>query len=228
VSEANDQSPPITIAHRAGNNLAKLDAVFDLGIEFAEADVWWRRGKLEVRHDKPAGPIPFLWDRWSLRPDRNVLAFGKLLDASLARGKLFLDLKGTSSQLAMAVVAEAQRRNATGIIAASGNWPHLDSMAKLLPGVRLFYSVGSLVRLESLRPRLAKRAIAGISIDGAFLTREIVDELKDSGVETIVSWHVDTVEHAREVLGWGVRGITTSNLELLVALHRGEVVPRDG
>jgi glycerophosphoryl diester phosphodiesterase len=222
---ADGSKPPITIAHRAGNNLAKLEAAFDLGIEFAEADVWWRRGKLEVRHDKSAGPIPFLWDRWSLRPDRNVLAFDKLLDATLGRGKLFLDLKGTSSQLAEAIVAEAARRNAQDIIAASGNWPHLDTLATLLPDARLFYSVGSLVRLESLRPRLAQRAIAGISIDGAFLTEEIVDELKGSGVKTIVSWHVDTAERAREVLAWGVRGITTSNLELLVALRRGEIGP---
>jgi glycerophosphoryl diester phosphodiesterase len=215
-----DRQVPITIAHRAGNSLAKLKVAFAAGIEFAEADLWYRRGRLEVRHDKSAGPIPFLWDRWSLRPDGRALHLRDVIRAALGQGKLFLDLKGQSSGLARAIAEEAQGSNARQIIAASGNWPHLDRLAAELPEAPLFYSVGSLGRLDSLRPRLEQRMVPNVSIDADILSSEVVRDLKAGGVKDIVTWHVETPDRAREVLAWGVSGVTSSNIELLTAIRR--------
>ena len=54
------------IAHRAGNSLAGLHQANELGVDVIECDVHGYRGRLEVRHLKTAGPLPFLWDRWEL------------------------------------------------------------------------------------------------------------------------------------------------------------------
>src|SRR4029079_6083948 len=56
----------LAIAHRAGNSLAGLHAANRLGVDVIECDVHHHRGRLEVRHLKTAGPLPFLWDRWEL------------------------------------------------------------------------------------------------------------------------------------------------------------------
>jgi glycerophosphoryl diester phosphodiesterase len=215
--------PPITIAHRAGNSLTKLEAAFAAGIEYVEADVWWRRRRLEVRHDKSAGPIPFLWDRWSIRPDGRALVLGEVFGAVAGRGKVFLDLKGTATDLAEAIAAEAARLGAADSIAASGNWPHLDRLSNLLPGMPLFYSVGSVGRLDSLQPRLERESVSGISIDRDIVDPSVIAHLRAHGVRSIVTWHVETFDRAREVLDWGVDGITSSNIELLAAIRRGEL-----
>ena len=54
----------LAIAHRAGNSLAGLREANRLGADVIECDVHAYRGRLEVRHLKTAGPLPFLWDRW--------------------------------------------------------------------------------------------------------------------------------------------------------------------
>jgi glycerophosphoryl diester phosphodiesterase len=210
------------VAHRAGNSLTKLESAFDAGVEYVEADVWWRRGRVEVRHDRSSGPIPLLWDRWSLRPDRGTLKLHEVLAAAKGQGKVFLDLKGSSVELADAIVREASKLDAQATVAASGNWPHLDRLADILPDAPLFYSVGSVGRLSELMPRLERRTVPGVSIDSAVLDASVVEKLRRHGVRTIVTWHVDTLEHAQAVLELGVDGITSSNIEMLALLRNGQ------
>ena len=54
------------VAHRAGNELARLRDAEQLGVALVEADVRLWRGRLEVRHLKTVGPLPILWDTWRL------------------------------------------------------------------------------------------------------------------------------------------------------------------
>ena len=56
---------PLTVAHRAGNDLAALREACSAGVDLVEADLRYHRGRLEVRHLKTMGPVPLLWDRWS-------------------------------------------------------------------------------------------------------------------------------------------------------------------
>ena len=104
VHESQPPTRPLTIAHRAGNKLSRLEEAFEAGVDYAEADVWLHHGRLDVRHDKTAGLPPVLWDRWSLRPGWTPrLVFDDLLTAASGRGRLLVDLKGQEDGLGEAV-----------------------------------------------------------------------------------------------------------------------------
>lgn len=215
---------PLTIAHRAGNELSRLEEAFQVGVDYAEADVWLYRGRLEVRHDKTAGPLPLLWDRWSLKPGwASRLDFDKLLVAASGRGRLLVDLKGGEDGLAEAVALSVERAAAADAVAFCGGWSHLDRLRGMLPQVPLFYTVGDLQRLAALRPRLGREEIPAVSIDSRILTGGIVSELSGSGVREIITWAVETPAAARQVLTWGVSGVISDSLALLASIRDGRV-----
>jgi glycerophosphoryl diester phosphodiesterase len=229
MREALPPTRPLTIAHRAGNDLSRLEEAFEAGADYAEADVWLHRGRLEVRHDKTAGPLPILWERWSLKPGwTSRLNFGELLTAASGRGRLLADLKGRENGLAEALGVAVERAAAENAVAFCGGWSHLDRLAEMLPQAPLFYTVGDLQRLAALRPRLDRRDISGVSIDSRILTGDIVSELKGSGVREIMTWAVETPAAARRVLAWGVTGVTSDSLALLKAIRDGRVGPAAG
>ena len=221
---------PLTIAHRAGNRLERLGEALAAGVDYAEADLWLYRGRLEVRHEKTAGPLPILWDRWLLKPGwTRRLSLEELFAATGDGGRLLLDLKGRDEGLAEALAKALERAGAVDSVAfTSPTWSYLDRLSELLPEVTRFYTIGSLQRLAALRPRLERREIARVAIDSRMLTAEIVAELGRAGVETITTWAVETPEKAREVLAWGVRGITSDSLPLLVALREGRISASGG
>lgn len=215
---------PLLIAHRHGNDLTKLADAFTAGVDYAETDVWYDRGRLEVRHEKTAGPLPFLWDRWYLKPGwTSRLCVEDVLARALGRGKLLLDLKGNAPELAGVLATAVQAANAESQVALTGGWGHLDRLAELLPGAPRFYSVGNERRLAAIGPRLARREVPAMSIDSRVVTAALVEELRDAGVGPIISWHVETAEHARALLSWGVSGITSGSLALLTAIREGRV-----
>ena len=221
---------PLTIAHRAGNQLHRLGEAIAAGVDYVEADLWLYRGRLEVRHEKTAGPLPVLWDRWSLKPSWTPrLSFEELLAALGDGGRLLLDLKGRDRELAEAVAKTLERAGAVDSVAfTSGTWWHLDRLSELLPGVPRFYTIGRRRRLAALRPRLERGEIAEVSIDSRILTAETVTELGRTGVETVITWAVETPERAREVLAWGVSGITSDTLALLVSVRDGRISASGG
>ncbi len=216
---------PLTIAHRAANRLSTLEEAFAAGVDYAEADVWLYRGRLEVRHDKTAGPLPVLWDRWTLKPLWTPrLSLDDLLQAASGRGRLFLDLKGRATEMAREVAEAVGRAQVVEDVAFSSPvWEHLDGLGKLLPQVPRFYSVGTRRRLRRLRPRLGRDDVRCVSIDADFLTEAIVWELKEAGVSTVVTWHVETPARVRRVLGWGVSGVTSDSIALLRSIRDGEI-----
>ena len=216
---------PLTIAHRAGNDLSRLAEAAAAGVDYAETDLWLHRGRLEVRHDRTAGPLPFFWDRWSLMPKRySLLRAEQVLAASPAPKPLF-DLKGRARGLAPALAKAIDAAGASERSAFCGHWGHLDRLAALLPSVPRYYTLGRLDDLSAFRPRLARRDIYGISIDSRFLTREIVAELREAGVTSIITWAVETAEDAARVFDYGVSGVTSDSLELLISIRKGEVAP---
>lgn len=177
-----------------------------------------------MRHEKTAGPFPILWDRWLLKAGwRPRLLLDALLTAVAARGRLLADLKGSERGLASSLAKAVERADAGNRMAFSGGWDHLDRLKVLLPRAPRFYTVGSLRRLDALRPRLARADITAVSIDSRFLTAEIVAELRHSGVENVLTWAVETADDARRLLRWGVRGITSDSLPLLIAIREGRV-----
>src|SRR4029079_16018293 len=94
----------LAIAHRAGNSLAGLHAANELGVDVIECDVHEYRGRLEVRHLKTAGPLPFLWDRWELASaSAPRLGLRELLEADRHGTTFMLDLEGRRSTTAPSV-----------------------------------------------------------------------------------------------------------------------------
>src|SRR6188508_3273249 len=84
---------PFIVAHRAGNDLARLRRAERVRPGLVEADVHLFRGRLEVRHLKTLGPLGVLWDRWYLAPPGTPrLELHELLAATDTA--LMLDLKG--------------------------------------------------------------------------------------------------------------------------------------
>lgn len=201
-----------------------MEEALSAGVDYLEADVWLHRSRLEVRHDKTAWPLPILWDRWYIKPGWNArFSLDALLAAMSGRGRLFVDLKGSEPQLARSVAQAIQRAQSVDSVAFSGGWDHLDRLGTLLPQAPRFYTAGSLRRLDELRPRLGRAEIDAVSIDSRFLTQEIVAELRGSGVKTVLTWAVETAEDARRLLGWGVGGVTSGSLPLLIAIREGRV-----
>ena len=89
----------------------------------------------------------------------------------------------------------------------SRNWAYLAPF-RGVENVRVVYSVGSRRQLTALRRRLADGRVEGISIHERLLDRATAaDVLKMT--ELVMTWPVNTLERASELLSWGVRGLIT-------------------
>lgn len=205
---------PFVIAHRAGNDLERLQQAQRLGIAVVEADLHLYAGRIEVRHLKTLGPVPVLWDRWSLAPPwAPRLRLDRLLAAIGPHTELMLDLKGRDRRLP-ALVGAALEEHAPGapVTVCARHWPLLD----LLPEVPGVPSVGARRQLEGLRRRFEGRRLAGVSIHHKLLDARMVDDLRGRA-DVVMTWPVRTREDVREVAGWGVQGLITASPELVAA-----------
>jgi glycerophosphoryl diester phosphodiesterase len=204
---------PFPIAHRAGNHLPTLRRAELLGLPLIEADVRLFRGRLEVRHLKTLGPVPVLWDRWTLaNPFAPRLQLDELLAAAAPQTELLLDLKGPDPRLARAVAAalESAGRATTSVTARS--WRQLD-VFRDVPGVRRLHSVGSRLGLRRLERAAAAADIEGVSINAGLLDPDTFARLRRVA-PTVVTWPVSELEHAMMLGSWGVSGVITQDLEL--------------
>jgi glycerophosphoryl diester phosphodiesterase len=204
---------PFIVAHRAGNDLARLRSAEELGPRLVECDVHLHRGRLEVRHLKTLGPL--LWDRWYLASPRTPrLELSVLLAHVGPETELMLDLKGRKARLSRRVAAELARHGRPGpVTVCSRSWRLLEPFYDH-PHVRVVHSVGSRRQLRALRSRFRGRRLAGVSIHQRLLDARTVAELKELA-EMIVTWPVATVEEARRLAAWGVDGVITERAEAL-------------
>jgi glycerophosphoryl diester phosphodiesterase len=207
----------LAIAHRAGNDLATLRAAEALGVDLIEADVHLYRGRLEVRHLKTAGPIPILWDRWTLA---NPFAPRLLLDDLLAahRGstpELMLDLKGNDPRLTGRIVEATSRHLGSQIITVcSRNWRLLEPL-EAMRGMRVVYSIGSRRQLRTfLRAFPAECLVDGVSIRTNLLTAPIVKELA-ARASLVMTWGVSGHDQMDVVRAWGVHGLIAAEPAML-------------
>jgi glycerophosphoryl diester phosphodiesterase len=210
---------PLTIAHRAGNDLELLRTAVESGVDVVEADVHDHRGRLEVRHLKTMGPLPYLWDRWELVPAAAPrLELAAVLSA-VRPGTLFmLDLKGRGSAVG-AAVATAVHELAPGhdVIVCSRYWPAVEAAAAALDYVRPVLSARTRLELARLRRHVPKRRPYGVSVHRSLLTAPLVAELHAS-VEVVMTWPVNTPAVLDEVLQLGTSGVISDEPEILVDL----------
>lgn len=216
-------SRPLTIAHRFGNDIARIREAAAAGVDMVEADVWLHRGRLEVRHEKSLGPLPFYWDRWKLRPAwRPVLGLADMLDALPPRMGVMLDLKGRAPGFPEALLSTLERYDGDRTFMVSARlWSYLPSL-RALPHLLLFHSVGTRRQLERVRPLLRDRERDAVSIHYRLLDDETVAWLRDH-VHLIATWPINDEERLRRVLRWGVGAIISDDLDVLsgVAGSRG-------
>lgn len=206
---------PFAVAHRFGNTAALLRAAESAGADLVEADLWLYRGRLEVRHSKTAGPIPVLWDRWSLESGRKPrFTLDQLLAGMEQDTRLFIDLKrGTPGLAAALVTAYRAARGDDPLLVCSQDWRLLDEF-RAWEQVTVVHSIGGLRQLDRVWSRLERDDHDAVSIHYRLLSAEIVDALKER-VSTVLTWPVNTEERLNQVLDWGVDGFTSDNLALI-------------
>jgi len=213
----------LAIAHRAGNSLAGLHAANLLGADVIECDVHAHRGRLEVRHLKTAGPLPFLWDRWELAAASTPrLGLQELLDADRRGTTFMLDLKGRRASTGRAV-AELLHDLAPehDVLACGRFWPNVDAVAEL-GFVRPVLSARNRAELASLRRRLRARgpgAPYGVSVHASLLDEPVVAMLR-CHVEVVMTWPVDDLATLDRVVGLGANGVITNEPDILAEVRR--------
>jgi glycerophosphoryl diester phosphodiesterase len=218
--------PVLAIAHRAGNSAAGLHAAVQLDVDVIECDVHEHRGRLEVRHLKTAGPLPFLWDRWEIASASAArLGLHELLEADDHGTTFMLDVKGRRSSTARAV---ARLLHSGGhhrpVLVCGRYWPAVDTVAAL-PYVRPVLSARNKWELARLRRRLGSppepgtRPAYGVSVHRSLLDTEVVAELHRS-VELVMTWPVNDLASLDELLAVGVTGIISDEADVLAELLR--------
>lgn len=204
----------LTVAHRRGNTVAGLREALDLGVDLVECDVHAYRGRLEVRHLKSMGGLPYLWDRGEIihRRLHSPLELAELIAALGDDHRLMIDLKGLHPRLA-ASVARMLREQAPdlGLTVCTKSWRMLDSFD--LP-VRQVLSAATRRGLARLRARVARGAVDGVSVRRSLLTPPVVEELH-RGTGLVMTWPVDTPDALEQCRRLGVDAVISKDLDLL-------------
>jgi glycerophosphoryl diester phosphodiesterase/membrane-associated phospholipid phosphatase len=218
-----DVSRPFAIAHRHANDPHLLSAAREAGADVIEADLWLHRGQLELRHSKTLGPIPILWDRWSLErgwTERYTLR--ELLERAEDGYVLMLDLKGRNRDLPGRLVRELRRTPLNApVLVCSQNWPLLEQLREV-PEVRVVHSIGNWRQLREAWPRLERGEIDIVSIQFRLLSRETVRTLKRHA-SIVCSWPINSDERLQKALEWGVDGINSDELDIVRNVVRARV-----
>jgi glycerophosphoryl diester phosphodiesterase len=204
----------LAIAHRRGNTLDGLREALAAGVDLVEADVHVRRGRLEVRHLKTMGPLPWLWDKGELvhRRLHRHLELAELIDALGEDHRLMIDLKGVHPRLAPSVAGLLREAVPDrGLTVCTKSWWMLDAFD--VP-VRPVMSAASRRGLARLRARVASGPVHGVSVRRSLLTPQVVAELH-RGTGLVMTWPVDTPEALADARRLGVDAVISKDLGLL-------------
>ena len=223
----------LAVAHRAGNSLDALATAVEARADVLELDVHAHRGRLEVRHRKALGPLPYLWDRtsygrvpllgdtWELLPaDPQQLLLDEVLDAAAGSGAaLMLDLKGVG-QVGRAVASAVHaRRPELPVLVCSRWWPSVTPFFGV-DWARPVLSARGRAELVRLQRRLRRGpAPYGVSVHRSLLDLPTVAALRER-VEVVMTWPVNDPAALAQVLDAGVNGVITDDADVLA-----EVVP---
>ena len=208
----------LTVAHRAGNDLNHLFQAEATGVHYVEADVWLFRDRLELRHEKTAGRVPLLWDRWSLAPGWGPrLELGSLIRAASPRTGLLLDLKGWDRQLPDRVLAAVEEHGPGRPFAVTAQtWSFLERFLDHELAT-VFLAVGNRRQLRMLPEALHRVGRQAVTINARLLDRTTVLALKRMA-SLVVPWGVTSALQLDQLVSWGVDGINADELTLLQRL----------
>ncbi|WP_322795193.1 hypothetical protein [Tepidiforma sp.] len=209
------------IAHRAGNEPGALARAAEAGALAAEADLWLHRGRIEVRHTKTAGPLPILWDRWSLhRGWGHRLQLHELLAAAPPGLLLHLDLKGWDDRLGPAA-ARAMAELAPGrpYLVSAQRWSLLEPFHRV-PEALVIHSAGSERKLRQLAAHLAGRERTAVAVHRELVSPGAAAVLRGLAVR-VLAWPVNDAALIEPLAALGVNGFITDRLEVVRAVAGG-------
>jgi glycerophosphoryl diester phosphodiesterase len=232
---------PVRIAHAYGNSRASLRRALVAPIDVIEADVWYRGGEIDVRHEPRLGPLPLLFDRrmqghplppkslrlwhdYYVRLDINSLKLDELLEIVGGRRRLLLDVKGDyrpsqSAAFASVLVGKISEHGAADWVSVCGQfWPVLHRVRELTPDIEVSYSIENPVQWERFVAMLGRGDTArNICIEHRFLSDGKARFLQEHEVEAYC-WTVDDSAAASRLIRMGVGGIISNDLALLRAI----------
>jgi hypothetical protein len=202
----------LRVAHRAGNDLRLLPAAIHAGADVIEADVHLRRRRLEIRHGRSLGPVPWLWEPFYLVRDLR-LQLADLRAATPPGSTLMLDLKGSSPQLGEQV--RQAMAGAEPYLVCSRLWPALEAFASE-PDVKVVHSARTRGELRRLTARLRTHHTWGVSLHRELLTAAGVADLRKQA-EIVMTWPIDTLEAYDFVVRLGVNAVISNDLAVLAS-----------
>jgi hypothetical protein len=208
---------PLLIAHRAGNDAARVRAAEAAGADVIEADLHLWRGRLELRHLKTVGTLPLYWDRWALAPPwRRFGTLDDLLAGAGGETVLMLDLKGDDPAAARLLAASlrAAARSAPVLVSARA-WPLLDEIDPSL--ARRIASAARTAQLDRLIAHAPGRDLDGASLHLRLLELGRLEALREHA-PLLMSWPVNHRHEADRARALGVSGLISDDLPLLRAL----------
>jgi glycerophosphoryl diester phosphodiesterase len=203
------------VAHRAGNDLADLRRAQAAGASLVEVDVWYFRGRLEVRHARTIGPWwSQRWDAHGYRPYLIPQSAPRLelarVRAELAPGVgLMLDLKGLDPRTGAAVRAEIGDGGDAPIVVSSRTWRHL----RLFAPDRVVYSCGSPRQIRRVLAAVRRRPGASIGVDTALLTPALGARLR-TVTSRLYGWGITTAHQLGRAIECGVTHAIVDDLTL--------------
>jgi glycerophosphoryl diester phosphodiesterase len=205
----------LAVAHRAGNDLAALREAAELGADVIEADVHLHKGRLEIRHTKSLGPLPWLWDKWALHPvDPGQLLLHQLMAVLPVGQTVMLDLKGVGRVGPETLRFLQQRAVEHPIWVCARWWPSSLAFADQ-PWAKVLLSCRGRTEISRLLRRLrAGRPPYGVSIHLSMLTPELVTEIQSHGTK-VLSWPVDDPHALEQARRLGIDGAITKDLGIV-------------
>jgi glycerophosphoryl diester phosphodiesterase len=200
------------ILHRV-NTLDRLDEAAAAGVDRAEVDVHWHRGRLLVTHDPPLGPFALgpngvQFSRWPLPMPHwqgRFLGLEDVLDR--AKIPLFLDLKGPWTEAPFGRLHETLReRGRRDDLIASNRWTVLARCRAVDPPRRFVYGLPrravSMFRLRLEEPPLP----FGVSVRPALAANtDLMESLRKNGVAVFV-WDIRDRGLLQELSATGFTG----------------------
>lgn len=206
----------VGVAHAAGNDRFLLRRAVEAGVDFVEADVWPRGDRIVAHHERRAGSLPLLWDKWFLKLDFRPVCLEEIAEAAAGRVRVYVDVKSGSPGFMRRVLDALRHGGALDGAALSGHhWRDLVE-ARRATGVPVFPSIPdgpALDRFWAFHERESGH-IDGVAIRHWLLTVDVAAALRQRGL-LILPWTVDSHRRAHELMDLGVDGVISNHVWLL-------------
>jgi glycerophosphoryl diester phosphodiesterase len=237
-----DRRPLVRIAHAYGNSRESLARALAADVDMIEVDVWFRGNTLYVRHARRLDPLPILYDnvmkghapgpfavrlgKYYVRPDIDPLKLDELLTTVAGKKRVLLDVKGSYHApavdgFALRLAYEIRKHAAEAWAAVCGQtYPVLHRLREVAPELEVRYSIQHQHQWERFLRMMARdSSVRNVCMAHGFIDPVKARIMEENGVD-LYCWTVDNPDDARWLVGQGVDGIISNDLELLASLGK--------